>query len=67
MVRAKFYVTSKENGRIQMSPVVDGSEENKSFYKYTPAGSIDLQIVNDEATKQFEIGKYYYVDFTIAS
>ena len=67
MVRAKFYCFANEDGRIKLSPVVSGSEENKSFYKYTPSGTIDLQIVNDEATKQFEVGKEYYVDFTIAS
>jgi len=66
MVRAKFYCFLKEEGVVKLSPVVSGSDENKSFYKWTPGGNIDLQIVNEEAMKQFEVGKEYYVDFTEA-
>ena len=72
MVRAKFTCRSKvENetdgsANITLEPVVCGSEENKEFYKYTPCGRIELGVLNSEASKQFEQGKEYYVDFTKA-
>lgn len=76
MVRAKFRVTEiirrpgwsghKEVQVIKLSPVVDGSEENKRFYAATPGGSIELGTVNAEAVKQFDLGAEFYVDFTPA-
>lgn len=69
-VRAKFQCdgVTKEAGldysTIQLSPVINGSEENKRFWNYTPAGSISLSTTNESAAKQFEVGKEYYVDFT---
>jgi hypothetical protein len=38
--------------------------EAKAFWDATPAGSIEMQVVNEEALKLFEPGKKYYVDFT---
>lgn len=68
MVRAKFKVTTNhltgETAQIILEPVIDGSPENESFYKWTPSGKIDLACVNPDATNQFEVGKEYYVDFT---
>ena len=72
MVRAKFRVTSVEpaggdNGtRVSLQPVIDGSEENKNFYRWTPGGSITLDTINDAAAAQFILGGEYYVDFTPA-
>lgn len=71
MVRAKFKVSSitKYEGdclNVKLQPVCTGSEENKQFWKYTPSGSIELSINNTEASKQFEVGKEYYIDFTPA-
>jgi hypothetical protein len=70
-VRAKFVVDSISKTRyghhsIKLSPVSGGSEENKTFWKYTPSGNIEFQCVNDDAVNQFEVGKEYYVDFTPA-
>lgn len=68
-VRAKFQCTAVHGEAaktIALLPVYSGSEENKSFFSYTPGGSITLAIVNEEAAKQFEVGKEYYVDFTLA-
>lgn len=48
---------------IRLSPVVDGSEENKKFYAATPGGNIQLNTVNAAAAEQFEEGKEYYVTF----
>lgn len=74
MVRAKFIVTEiarskygqEETQVIRMSVVMDGSEDNKKFFKWTPSGKIELATVNPEAGNQFELGKEYYVDFTEA-
>ncbi len=69
-VRAKFVVNEKkvegDNASINMLPVYSGSEENKDFFRYTPAGAISLSIVNLKAADQFIVGKSYYVDFTEA-
>jgi len=71
MVRCKFKVehVGKIEGFddlhvVRLSPVISGSEENKLFWKYTPAGTIEMQTTNAEAAAQFELGKAYYVDFT---
>jgi len=80
-VRAKFYCASKtENGNhpnsnvpnpfkmvsVVLNPVMYGSKVNKTFYRYTPSGKIELSNLNDVAADQFEVGKEYYVDFTKA-
>lgn len=72
-VRSKFVCTGvqdfpeNENKSISFSPVVSGSEENKSFAKYTPSGSVLLNVSYEtEASNFFEQGKEYYLDFTPA-
>lgn len=49
---------------IKLEAVVDGSEENDRFFRWTPSGQISMHCVNEAANKQFEAGKEYYVDFT---
>jgi hypothetical protein len=67
ITRQKHWDRSKgETQTIKLTPVVGGSEENEAFYEATPSGSIDLMTVNEEAAKNFELGKSYYVDFTPA-
>ena len=67
-MRAKFKVDSIEHttsgATVKMTPVVDGSEENKRFYKWTPAGGLTLSTVNPDAAQQFAPGKEFYLDFT---
>jgi hypothetical protein len=73
-IRAKFKVTEKtqiSNGTgllciVKLSPVSSGSPENESFYRYTPSGQIELSVVKPETSAQFELGKEYYVDFTLS-
>jgi hypothetical protein len=69
-VRAKFQCDSVETvvngGTVKLHPVTSGSKENEQFFKYTPSGSLVMGIVNLEALKQFEPGKSYYLDFTLA-
>ena len=72
-VRAKFVCNGIKDEKdygyksVSFSPVIDGSEENKSFSKYTPSGSIHLNVSHEtEASNAFELGKEYYIDFTKA-
>jgi hypothetical protein len=46
----------------RFNPVVGDSEENKKFFSSTPTGLIELHSVRDDL---FELGKEYYVDFTL--
>lgn len=75
VVRAKFKVMSVTRRKeydgtevrdVKLYPVSSGSEENKSFFKYTPCGEIVLGTTNADAADKFELGKEYYVDFTPA-
>lgn len=67
-VRAKFVVNSitkfKDGGNVSLSAVTSGSEENEKFWKYTPSGSMEMQVINKEALSRFEPGAEYYIDFT---
>lgn len=65
-VRAKMRCFFNENGQIRLAPVVGGSAENDSFYKFTPGGSVTLDTINERAAEQFVVGTEYYVDFTPA-
>ena len=66
---AKFNVaeiTNYGNGggtKVVLMPVTTGSEENKSFWNYTPSGRIEMHITNPDV--KFELGEYF-VDFTKA-
>ena len=56
-----------EKRTLNFTPVYGaGSEENKAFWDATPTGSLQLGVVNQDAWKQFELGKSYYLDFTPA-
>jgi hypothetical protein len=70
MVRAKFKCDSvgyyPDTCTVSLSPVTNGSEENKTFYKYTPGGKIELSVVDKKTAELFEPGKEYYVDFSKA-
>lgn len=72
-VRAKFVCTGiqdypeNEQKNVMFSPVINGSEENKSFSKYTPGGNLNLIISYEtQASDFFEDRKEYYLDFTLA-
>jgi hypothetical protein len=70
-IRAKFYVNSvtQHSGGVEeahLSPVTSGSEENKSFSRWTPSGKLDMQITNPGAQGFFQPGKEYYLDITPA-
>jgi hypothetical protein len=67
--RAKFTCTEKipngEGFEYKFLPVVGGvTKENDSFFKYTPWGSLNMGVVNPDVV--FEVGKQYYLDFSLA-
>lgn len=68
-VRAKFVcesVTNYEGSKTaKLRAVYGNAEENADFTKYTPNGSIEVNITNEApADGVFSPGKNYYVDFT---
>ena len=72
-VRAKFKCVKKapshqssDEGNVRLEAVIDGSEENKEYFSYTPFGVLDLGILNPPAFSQFEVGQEYYLDITKA-
>lgn len=74
-VRAKFKVQevtrfapagTERSGRVVLTAVTSGSDENKTFWKYTPSGRIEMQITNADALNVFTEGDEFYVDFTNA-
>lgn len=67
-ILAKFKVGSvtdfgNNNHGVNLSPVIGGSDENKSFSLYTPSGKIEMHITNPECIGFFVAGKEYYVEF----
>jgi len=49
---------------VRMYPVTGGSEENESFFKWTPGGELKLCVLKEQ---NFEPGKEYYVDIEEAN
>ena len=69
-VRAKVVCNYKAEQdactQIVFGPVYEGSAENKEFFASTPGLNLQLYCVNPEASKQFELGQEYYLDFSKA-
>lgn len=47
---------------IVLEPVVDGSLENESFWRWTPAGRLEFSTINEAAALMFEEGQEYYIE-----
>lgn len=81
-VKAKFFVSEVKHlftqgggdsvvATVKLQPCFGShpggdSEENKSFSKWTPQGSIEMTITNPAAIDFFELGAPYYIDFVRA-
>lgn len=74
-VRAKFKVFNVERSKdtkpgeewakVEMQAAYnDGDPSNASWSKYTPSASCSMYITNPSAIEAFEVGKFYFVDFT---
>jgi len=73
MVRAKFRLSSvttysdTSSKKLIFTAISDSSiPENAAFTKYTPNGQLEMHVDNPSALEKFEVGKYYYLDFTPA-
>ena len=44
----------------------DGSDEDNTFAKFSPSGSLELVVANPALIGQFNPGDTYYLDFTKA-
>lgn len=69
MIKCEFKVVSKTlleaNNQCSRPTIVKLQPlTGEPFGSFTPSGLIELNIQNDEAEKQFEVGKEYTVDFT---
>jgi len=76
-MRAKVKVTSvklTEYGEVlEMAPVCsekpfgpNGENEDNTFARFTPCGSLSLTVNNPDLAGQFKPGQKFYVDFTEA-
>ena len=68
--RCKFKCTRVEkmgtegtDQHAKFEAVISGSEENESFFRWTPSGQLSLGTVREG---QFEEGKEYYLDISPA-
>lgn len=60
-------VTKTMNGcEVILRPVTSGSQENQTFFKYTPYGEIKLGTINEAIVDKMTVGKEYYADFVEA-
>ena len=66
----EFYTSDQAGSRrvklAAVYPGKDATEEDKSFWKYTPSGSLEMTIDNPPAADLFEIRKSYYLTFEVA-
>lgn len=44
----------------------DGSDENNTYAKYSPAAQLHISVANPALFDQFEVNDVFYVDFTPA-
>lgn len=67
-VRAKFVcetvTLAKGQETVALRAVCGDSEENKTWSKYTPCGSLQMVITNPEVFGKFVPGNEYMLDFT---
>lgn len=68
-MRAKFIVDSvtlfgsTPYIKVEMTPVLIGSEENHKFFSSTPTGNLSLTIKNPVLKEFFQPNKEFYLDF----
>ena len=55
---------SAVTGTTQYGP--QGENEDNTYARYTPSGSISLSITNPALIGKFRVGQRFYVDFTEA-
>ena len=78
-MRAKMLITKIERHQhgqetLHMTAVAkstaypaDGADEDNTYAKFSPQGTVSLTIANPALIGKFEPGKKYYIDFTEAA
>jgi len=78
-MRAKMRITKVEqfeggNEKLEMTAVskstaypADGSDEDNTYAKFSPSGSLTLTISNPALAGKFRPGQKFYLDFTEAT
>jgi len=69
ITRCKFTCIEKKERTggcwdVAFYPVTSGSDENRSFYKYTPAGRLEFSTINKASADMFIVGTDYYIDIS---
>jgi hypothetical protein len=74
-VRAKFQVSFVQRHAdnvggishelVQLNAATTGSEANKQWSRWTPAGNLSLTINNPDCFGKFLPGQFYFLDFTL--
>lgn len=70
-IRCKFEVETIIDGQDSsyksavLTPVMEGSEENKKFWEFTPAGRLELSVTNG-SLDSLALGQEYYIDISLA-
>ena len=52
--------------QVKLNAVTRGDGDPEDFWKYTPAGTLDITISYPDTAEQFVPGKSFYIDFTEA-
>ena len=65
LVQLVLYAVNRGDADGPSEPSNPYSAEDSVFGRFTPNGSISVGIRNPSASQQFEVGKSYYVDFTL--
>ena len=71
-IRCKFVVSSRTTNQddsvnLTAHAVYEGSEENKAYWKATPAGSLSLSIVNPDSVAHLQPGTEFYLEIVTPS
>lgn len=57
----------ESGGNVVMKPVISGSEENRTFFSFTPYGEFNVGLVNANTVTYFVPGNEYYVSIRKAN
>ena len=67
-MRAKFkidnIIQTEHSETLVMSAVTNGTPEDNTFSKWTPAAKLEMSITNPDLMGTFKPGERFYLDFT---
>lgn len=70
-MRAKFKVETldkqEDHCNVELRALTQHDADNEEFWKYTPAGYMQMYITNPAAFDSLELGQVYYIDLTKVS